>query len=143
LVYRGHSNPIYTIAWSPNSRSLASAEQDCVQIWEAATSNCQLTYPDFSGDTLEWPSNGTYLLTARDCIDVLAYGGKSAGAAYNNLSRTIYPRVDIWEAATGICQFRYEGQSVDEYMAWSPNGKVLAIIPMDSSEVHLLQVENV
>src|SRR5438093_619878 len=36
-TYRGHSNYVYGVAWSPNGKRIASASGDTtVQVWEAA-----------------------------------------------------------------------------------------------------------
>jgi WD40 repeat protein len=45
LTYRGHTNGVQALAWSPNGKYLASGSWDTtVQVWEAASGRRLFTY---------------------------------------------------------------------------------------------------
>src|SRR5947209_1484556 len=45
FTYRGHSSSVYSLAWSPDGKRIASASFDnTVQVWEPLTGNHAFTY---------------------------------------------------------------------------------------------------
>ncbi|WP_376793593.1 protein kinase [Thermogemmatispora sp.] len=45
LIYDGHKGPVYSLAWAPNSRWLASGGADNLQIWNSQTGRLLQSYP--------------------------------------------------------------------------------------------------
>ena len=43
-TYRGHTDGVYSLAWSPNGKRLASASFDGVRVWDASSGLTLLTY---------------------------------------------------------------------------------------------------
>ncbi len=106
-TYHGHSDIVWSVAWSPDSKRIASASNDkTVQVWDA--------------------TNGNHILT---------YSGHSSlvgGVAWSPDSRSIASQGDnniqIWDAVSGnpILTYQYPPGSIYR-MAWSPDGKRIAI----------------
>lgn len=62
--YAGHSQYVTYLAWSPDTKFIASASWDTtVQVWNAATGDHVLTYNGYSDpvETVAWSSNGKYI----------------------------------------------------------------------------------
>ncbi len=109
FTYRGHSNNVTGVTWSPNSSRVASASDDyTVQAWDA--------------------SNGG---------NVLAYRGQGLmeGVAWSPDSRLIASGgVQVWDAATGKQVYTYSGHSLIVYgVAWSPNSLRVASASADGT----------
>ncbi|CAI7627747.1 unnamed protein product [Penicillium pancosmium] len=103
----GHSDPVTSIAWSPDGSRLASASYDeTVRIWDPATGQ--------SISTLEGHSNG---------VASIAWSPDGSRLASGSDDET----VRIWDPATGQSISILEGHS-DEVrsIAWSPDGSRLA-----------------
>ena len=105
--YHGHADRVNAVAWSPDSKLIASASSDStVQVWEADT--------------------GIYLFTRighRDRVLSLAWSpdGKLIASAGDDKT------VQVWEAATGHHLFTYRKHSDwVRALAWSPDGKLIA-----------------
>ncbi len=101
-TYSGHSNWVYSVAWSPNGKRIASASFDgTVQVWDALTGGHVFTY---RGHTLAvnaaaWSPNGKRIASA-----------SSDGS------------VQVWMAATGERLLTYRGHTGPvKAMAWSPD----------------------
>lgn len=65
--YHGHVRQIFSIAWSPNGQTIASASDDgTVQIWSALTGQHQYTYTGHSSTvwSVAWSPQGTRLASA-------------------------------------------------------------------------------
>ncbi|HLW02374.1 MAG TPA: WD40 repeat domain-containing protein [Ktedonobacterales bacterium] len=107
LDYRGHTDHVTSVAWSPDGQRIASASKDgTVQVWDTATGGHVLTYP---GDgswvwTVAWSPDGKLIAS-----------GNFSGA------------VEVWDAATGAQVYTYHGHTSWVYaLAWSPDGKRIA-----------------
>jgi eukaryotic-like serine/threonine-protein kinase len=106
ITYRGHTNGVYAVAWSPDRSRIASAGYDgTLQIWEATSGNTVATY---GGSAflfgLSWSPDSKYVAVGSSDAIVL-----------------------IVEAASGSVQNTYSGHSnwVKD-VAWSPDGKYIA-----------------
>ena len=114
FTYSGHSNYISSVAWSPDSKRIASASGDhTVQIWDAADGSHILTYRGHSEDvsTVAWSSDGQFI-------------------ASGSLDNT----VQVWNAATGAKVFTYTKHTDAVYdIAWSPDSKRIASASNDGT----------
>ncbi len=66
-IYHGHSDAVYAVAWSHDSKRIASGSSDkTVQVWNATSGNHAYTYRGHT-DTLTaiaWSPDDKYLVTA-------------------------------------------------------------------------------
>ena len=66
MTYRGHTAAVQTVAWSPDSRTLASAGEN-VQLWNGLTGRHIFTYTGHEISAvkqvvgLAWSPNGRYI----------------------------------------------------------------------------------
>ena len=114
FTYRGHSDYVSAVAWSPDGKRIASASGDhTVQVWDASDGNHVYTYHGHSADvsTLAWSPDGKYI----------------ASAGLDN-------SVQVWGATTGNLVYIYHGQNDVIYnVAWSPDGTRIASASNDGS----------
>jgi hypothetical protein len=126
VIYRGHTTPVYVVAWSPDGTLIASGAGDgdkdfdtdhTVQVWEAATGKAVHTYRGHSRAVigLAWSPDGSML----------------ASASYDGT-------VQVWESKTGgkplVTYANHQGHVWD--VAWSPDGKSMASCGADGT-VHI------
>jgi len=67
LTYRGHSNRVNAVAWSPNSLRVASAGYDGrVRVWDATTGGDAFTYHEHSNgvNAVAWSPTGLRIASA-------------------------------------------------------------------------------
>ena len=66
ITYRGHSASVQTVAWSPDSRYVASAAEN-VQLWNGLTGKHIFTYTKHATSitsqvqAVAWSPNGRYI----------------------------------------------------------------------------------
>jgi len=101
---------VNSIAWSPDSKRIASASWDkTVQIWDATTGGHVFTYGgDLNTvfDDAEWSPYGKYIA--------------SIGASDE------YDDIQVWDATNGSRRLSYHSPSLSNNIAWSPDGTRLA-----------------
>ena len=166
LIASGHTEQVWSVAWSRDSLYLASASDDrTVQIWDTsgggsatATGRRVFTY---SGHTnwvhaVAWSPDGRRIASASydktvqvwDALTgqrLLSYGGHAAelnAVAWSPDGRFIASgswdkTVRVWDALTGRTIHTYKGHAdVVSPVAWSPDGRYIASAGNDKT-VHV------
>src|SRR5579884_669738 len=161
-TYRGHTDAVRGIAWSPDSQRLASASNDqTIHVWDVVTGDHLFTYRGHTDAVraVAWSPNGKHIASASDDHTVqvwdassgnhlFTYRGHSkrvSALAWSPDSRCIASAGDdktvrVWDALTGNHTFTYRGHSDwVRAVAWSPNGKRLASAG-DDQTVHVWNI---
>ena len=102
----GYTEDVYSVAWSPDGKTLASASFDgSVRLWEPASGKLLATLQGSSAfASVAWSPDGKILASA-----------------------PIDGTVKLWEAASGKLLATLQGHTDMVYsVAWSPDGKTLA-----------------
>ena len=67
LTYRGHTNTVFSVAWSPDGTRIASGSDDStVQVWDAKTGKRLLTYYGDSNPVLAVAWSNEYWALEQD-----------------------------------------------------------------------------
>ncbi len=95
LTYRGHTAQILAVAWSPDSRWIASTSGAEAQVWEALSGRLLHRFPDARGvESVAWSPDGAYLAT-----------GSNDGTA------------SVWQVTTGHKVLIYRGHVQEQALA--------------------------
>lgn len=117
-TYRGHTNVVNGVAWSPDGTRIASASDDqTVQVWDSTTGAHPYTYQGHTKfvNWVAWSPDGTRIASA-------------------STDQTVH----VWNAVNGAHSYTYRGH-VGKYIggvngvAWSPNGARIASASFDQT----------
>lgn len=99
LTYRGHDAEIWNLAWSPDSRWIASTSGAEVQVWEALSGRLIHHFPDQQGsESVAWSPDGAYL----------------ASGSWDHT-------ISVWQVATGQKVLTYRGHTQEQAFASVPH----------------------
>lgn len=158
-TYYGHSNPVYTVAWSPRDGSrIASAGADqTVQVWSVAAGTTIITYAHSgAANSVAWSPDGKYVASGGEdrIVQVRNSGDDVPIYTYRDHLKTVYSvewspdgqyiastsadkTVRVWNPMTGTTLFTYKGHTDRIWSAaWSPDGKLIASAS-DDQTVHV------
>ncbi len=114
VTLRGHQDSIWSVAWSPDGKKLATSSKDSTtKVWNASTGRELLTLHSQQGpiESVAWSPDGSRLATASE----------------DHTTK-------IWDAATGrelVTLNGHQGQVMS--VAWSPDGSRLATASRDNT----------
>ncbi len=154
VTYRGHSNVVYSVAWSPDGLRIASGGGDkTMQEWYAADGSNAATYNRSAAvDFVAWSPDGARIASASDDKTVQIYNtaigslvtcsghaGSVHSAAWSPDGRRIASgssdnTVKIWGAAAGNLLQTYRDHTGSVWgVVWSPDGTRVASASSDNT----------
>jgi WD40 repeat protein len=106
-VFDAHESDVFTVAWSPNGRLLASGGRDqTVQVWDVETGDLVMLYEGH-----------------KDAVYAVAWSPDSTTIASGGRDQT----VQVWDVETGEPFLTYYGHAHSVYaLAWSSDGTRIA-----------------
>lgn len=126
ISFRGHTNIVTSLAWSPDDKLLASASRDTtVQIWEVSTGKPIVTHTGHTAAVLgvAWSHAGDFVASASADKTVLIWNPD-----------TILNYLRHADSLSGPYHLANDVRNNDvRGVAWSPNGKYIASVGDDAT----------
>ncbi|HEY7417841.1 MAG TPA: WD40 repeat domain-containing protein, partial [Ktedonobacteraceae bacterium] len=133
-VYRGHTDEVMTVAWSPDGQYIASGSADgTLRLWNAATGQQQYVYRGHSAsvNSVAWSSDSRHLVSGSsdktvhvldavagkpiyiyrghtDVVSSVSWSPDGKRIASGSWDKT----VQVWQATTGAVSYVYRGYNV-------------------------------
>jgi WD40 repeat protein len=152
MVLHGHTDHVYSIAFTPNSRLLLSSSEDkTLRVWDVESGQCVRVIQNYAVALYDiaWSPDGCQLASAGSDLlvtiwDVVArtpprvlrgHSWTVYGVAWSPDDRLLAScgrddTVRLWDASTGAClRLLLDPDALDTFLygiAWSPDGKFLA-----------------
>ena len=156
FTYHGHTDWVWTVAWSPDGKRIASGSGDqSAQVWDAITGDHLTRYTGHTDSvySLAWLSNGGRIASGSNDKTVqiwdptfgdhfYTYSGHRDwvwSVAWSPDGRHIASGggdslVQVWDATDGSHVFTYRGHSAPIHaIEWSPNGRRIASASADGT----------
>jgi WD40 repeat protein len=148
LIYKGHTDGVFSTAWSPQGKHIASCGYDgTLQIWDADTGNLIVGYGTriplyglswtFDSKSIAFGGNSTYIWVVTDYTYHFAHSYKLDGSnvvtdvAWSPDATHIVAggkdTIHIFNVADGKLIYAYQHQSGSiNALGWSPDNKYIA-----------------
>jgi serine/threonine protein kinase/Tol biopolymer transport system component len=169
FVYRGHTDAVYGVDWSPDGKQIVSGGRDgLAKLWDSATGADLLIYRGHAPlyvNAVAWSPKGTLIASAGSDATVQIWNAKTGKVSMTYRGHTDYVAtlawspdatrivsaggdptrngdhtVHIWEVSTGRPLLIYTGHIQEVHaVAWSPDGTRIASASADTT----VQVWNV
>ncbi len=119
---KGHTGAVVAVAFSPDSKTLASASYDgTLKLWDMTTGKERATLGEYRG-----------------CLGCVAFSPDGKTLASGAIGSPVYfpdlEQVKLWDVATGKVRTTLKGHEGSVYsVAFSPDGKTLASVSDDET----------
>ena len=156
FTYHGHSDWVWSVAWSPDGKRIASASGDeTAQVWDATNGDHLIRYTGHSDSvySVSWSPGGGRIASASYDKTVQIWDPTFGDHFYTYTGHTNWVwtvawspderriasaggdnTVQVWDAVDGSHVFTFRGHSAPAHaVAWSPDGKRIASASADGT----------
>jgi WD40 repeat protein len=160
--YHGHNAGMRALAWSPDSKRVATASDDyTAQVWDATTGDHAVIYRGHSSyvEGVSWSPDGKQIVSGSADTTVQIWDSATGNLIYTYHGHNLWVNrvswssdgkyivsgeqsstpgrvveVHVWEASTGKTIVTYTGHTNGVYaVAWSPDGNHIASAGYDGT----------
>jgi serine/threonine protein kinase len=159
-LYRGHTNTVETLAWSPDGKYIASGSSDkTVQLWEVGTGQKLFHYSRHAEkvNAVAWSPNQKYIASVSDDKTMHVWESVTGNSTFDHQGWAGAPKavtwapdnvhiatgdeegsILVWDILSRQLLFRYRGHSKPvNAVVWSPDGQSLFSASKDGT-VHVI-----